>query len=124
MRSLSPLLLASLLSILECARADFYTKSSGVINLDAGNFDDVINSSPAVLVEFYAPWCGHCKQLKPAWIQAAKKLKGIVKVAAIDASDDKNRPIAGRYGIQGFPTIKIFKNGAPTDYNGQHLHQP
>jgi len=96
----------------------FYTKKSGVLNLDIDNFDAEVSGNLPVLVEFYAPWCGHCKQLKPAWKEAARKLKGIVKVAAIDASDEKNRNVAARYGIKGFPTIKVFKNGVPTDYNG------
>lgn len=56
--------------------------------------------------QFYAPWCGHCQQLKPAWEQAAKALKGIVNVAAVDC--DEHKSIAGEHGIQGFPTIKLF----------------
>jgi len=115
---LAAILPLALLALAGFSEASFYTKDSGVVNLDADNFDDVVNAAPSILVEFYAPWCGHCKSLKPAWSQAAKKLKGIVKVAAIDANDEKNRPVAGRYGIKGFPTIKIFKNGVPSDYNG------
>jgi protein disulfide-isomerase A6 len=72
------------------------------------------------LLQFYAPWCGHCQQLKPAWEQAAKALKGIVNVAAVDC--DEHKSVAGEHGIRGFPTIKFFyvQNGAikSSDYNG------
>jgi protein disulfide-isomerase A6 len=72
------------------------------------------------LLQFYAPWCGHCQQLKPAWEQAAKALKGIVNVAAVDC--DEHKSVAGEHGIRGFPTIKFFyvSNGAikSSDYNG------
>ncbi len=70
------------------------------------------------LVEFYAPWCGHCKSLAPEWKKAAKALKGIVNVVAVDA--DANKAVGGKYGVQGFPTIKWFVGGggAPEDYSG------
>jgi protein disulfide-isomerase A6 len=63
------------------------------------------------LVRFYAPWCGHCKNLQPAYEQAAQKLKGLAKVAAIDCDDDANKPFCGSMGVQGFPTLKIVKPG-------------
>jgi len=58
---------------------------------------------------FYAPWCGHCQNLKPAYDKLAESLQGIVKVAAIDCDDEKNKRTCGEHGIQGFPTLKIFK---------------
>jgi hypothetical protein len=54
--------------------------------------------------------CGHCKALKPAWEQAAAALKGIINVAAVDA--DQHSSLSGEYGIQGFPTIKLFYTDA------------
>ena len=70
------------------------------------------------LVEFYAPWCGHCQKLAPSWELAAKHLKGVVKVGAIDT--DKHGDIGGKYGIKGFPTLKFFGNDKknPIDFNG------
>jgi protein disulfide-isomerase A6 len=64
-------------------------------------------------------WCGHCKSLAPEWKKAAKLLKGVAKVVAVDASSDNS--LAGRFGVKGFPTIKIFgaNKNKPTDYNGQ-----
>jgi protein disulfide-isomerase A6 len=77
------------------------------------------------IVEFYAPWCGHCKNLKPAYEKAAKNLEGLAKVAAVDCDDDANKSLCGSLGIQGFPTLKIVrpgkKAGRPVveDYQGQ-----
>lgn len=105
-----------------------YDKNSGVINLTKKNFaSEVFSTEHVWLVEFYAPWCGHCKNLAPEWEKAAKNLKGIVKVAAVNCDDDKD--LCGSFGVQGFPTIKLFphtlkKQGKgvvkePVDYQGQ-----
>ena len=73
---------------------------------------------------FYAPWCGHCKNLKPAYEKAAKNLAGLAKVAAIDCDEESNKGFCGSMGVQGFPTLKIIrpgkKAGRPNveDYNG------
>ena len=95
-----------------------YSSSSPVIQLTDSNFRSVVvNSQEPVLVEFYAPWCGHCKSLAPEYEKAAKALKGLVKVVAIDL--DKYKTVGGSYGIQGFPTIKLFagNKSKPIDYN-------
>ncbi|CAF4690914.1 unnamed protein product, partial [Rotaria magnacalcarata] len=55
-------------------------------------------------VEFYAPWCGHCRNLAPEWKRAATALKGIVKIGAVDA--DSHKSLGQQYGVSGFPTIK------------------
>ncbi len=81
-----------------------------VIVLTDSNFEKtVINSDDMWLVEFYAPWCGHCKSLAPHWASAATELKGKVKVAKLDATEEKS--MANKYGIRGFPTIKYFPAG-------------
>lgn len=55
--------------------------------LDESNFDSVVLGSKDIwLVEFYAPWCGHCKKLEPEWNEAATKLKGQVKLGKVDAT--------------------------------------
>ncbi|KAK4167182.1 protein disulfide-isomerase MPD1 [Cladorrhinum sp. PSN259] len=116
----------ALLSALPGAQASLYTKKSPVLQVDAKNYDKLIaNSKYTSIVEFYAPWCGHCKNLKPAYEKAAKNLDGLAKVAAVNCDEDANKQFCGQMGVQGFPTLKIVRpkkdGGKPIvqDYNGQ-----
>ncbi|KAE8412528.1 hypothetical protein BDV36DRAFT_271415 [Aspergillus pseudocaelatus] len=120
------LLVASLLTALPVNADGLYTKKSPVLQVDQKSYDRLIaKSNHASIVEFYAPWCGHCQNLKPAYEKAAKNLDGLANVAAVNCDDDENKPLCGRLGIQGFPTLKIVtpskKSGAPRveDYQGQ-----
>ncbi|KAJ9292189.1 hypothetical protein DTO021C3_82 [Paecilomyces variotii] len=119
------LLIASLLATLPVNADGLYPKSSSVLQVDHRNYDQLIaNSNHTSIVEFYAPWCGHCQNLKPAYEKAAKNLEGLAKVAAVNCDDDANKPFCGRMGVQGFPTLKIVtpskKPGKPRveDYKG------
>lgn len=82
-------------------------------------------NSYSQIVEFYAPWCGHCQNLKPAYEKAARNLNGLAKVAAINCDEEENKPLCGQMGVQGFPTLKIVKPGPKKgkplveDYQGQ-----
>ncbi|XP_077147547.1 protein disulfide-isomerase A6 isoform X1 [Ranitomeya variabilis] len=96
-----------------------YSASDDVVTLTASNFQrEVVQSDSLWLVEFYAPWCGHCQRLTPDWKKAATALKGIVKVGAVDC--DQHKALGGQYEIRGFPTIKIFgaNKNKPDDYQG------
>jgi len=95
---------------------------SNVVDLNTNNFDSVVmDSSKDGLVEFYAPWCGHCKHLAPEYEKVANVYANEpnVVVAKIDA--DKYKDIGGKYGVSGFPTLKWFSRNnkeTPEDYSG------
>ncbi|KAK3685013.1 thioredoxin-like protein [Podospora appendiculata] len=95
---------------------------SAVLDLIPSNFDDVVlKSGKPTLVEFFAPWCGHCKNLAPVWEELATAFefaKDKVQIAKVDADAEKS--LGKRFGVQGFPTLKFFdgKSDKPTDYNG------
>ncbi|XP_060537106.1 protein disulfide-isomerase A6 homolog [Cylas formicarius] len=96
-----------------------YPTRGNVIELTPNNFDSsVIKSDEIWIVEFFAPWCGHCQNLVPEYTKAANALKGVVKVGAVNA--DEHKELGGRYGVRGFPTIKIFgaNKNKPEDFNG------
>ncbi|KAI0409934.1 hypothetical protein F4802DRAFT_542674 [Xylaria palmicola] len=100
------------LSALPAAQAGLYPKSSPVLQVDAKNYERLIaKSNHTSVVEFYAPWCGHCQNLKPAYEKAAKNLDGLAKVAAINCDEDENKQLCGVMGVKGFPTLKIVRPG-------------
>lgn len=81
-----------------------------VVVLDTAGFDStVLGSKDIWLVEFYAPWCGHCKKLEPEWNEAASKLKGTVKLGKVDATVESS--LGQRFGVKGYPSIKVFGYG-------------
>ncbi len=92
---------------------------SHVAALGEADFDkEVIESKKHSLVEFYAPWCGHCKSLAPVYEEVGQVFSGEdeVLVAKVDATAHPN--LASRYGVSGYPTLKYFAPGsdAPEDY--------
>ena len=82
---------------------------------------EVLGTEELVLVEFFAPWCGHCKSLKPEWEESSTLLKDTAKLCAVDATADEG--LAGEFGVKGYPTIKVWPAGKKTrgklqDYQG------
>ncbi|CAH9080410.1 unnamed protein product [Cuscuta epithymum] len=89
-----------------------------VVVLKEGNFSDFIAKNKHVMVEFYAPWCGHCESLKPEYAAAATELNGHgVALAKVDATEETE--LAQKYEVQGFPTVYLFVDGVYKTYNGQ-----
>jgi protein disulfide-isomerase A1 len=84
------------------------------------DLQEIIGAQEFTLVEFYAPWCGHCKNLAPEWAKAATSLKEAgtdnVKLVKVDATIHKSE--AEKQGVKGYPTIKFYRSGVATEYNG------
>ncbi|XP_007956713.1 protein disulfide-isomerase A4 [Orycteropus afer afer] len=103
----------------EVAQPTWTPPPEATLVLTAENFDSVVNEADIILVEFYAPWCGHCKKLAPEYEKAAKELSRRsppIPLAKVDATAETG--LAQRFSVSGYPTLKIFRRGKPFDYNG------
>jgi len=92
---------------------------SHVLDLNEENFQATLEANEFVLVEFFAPWCGHCKALAPEYEKAAETLadsQSAVKLAKVDCT--QHTDVCGRFEVRGYPTLKLFKSSVPKEYNG------
>jgi protein disulfide-isomerase A1 len=114
--------LCSFLSHVLCDEID----ETDVVVLDKDNINEEMKKATHMLVEFYAPWCGHCKELAPHWARAATAIKNAVPVVVVAKVDvEKNPELGERFGVEGFPALKwltgypnIFAQGEFADYDG------
>ncbi|XP_039628990.1 protein disulfide-isomerase A3 [Polypterus senegalus] len=92
-------------------------QASDVLEYTDDDFESRVGEHDLVLVEFFAPWCGHCKRLAPEYESAATRLKGIVPLAKVDCTANTN--VCNKYGVSGYPTLKIFRDGEDSgSYDG------
>ncbi|KAJ2658926.1 hypothetical protein IW148_004476 [Coemansia sp. RSA 1199] len=95
---------------------------SGVVDLTPKNFKQVVDGSKNVLVKFYAPWCGHCKNMAEDYEKLAAGYAHSDNIVIAEVNADDHRDLGTKFGVQGFPTLKYFAKGGdvakPDDYSG------
>lgn len=83
-----------------------------IVHATDANFKEIIQSG-AVLVDFWAPWCGPCKMIAPVLEELDAEIGNDVKIVKVDV--DENPETAGQFGVMSIPTLVMFKDGAKVD---------
>ena len=91
------------------SKENLYSPTSDVTTLKQGKFPGH-DAKHCWLVEFYAPWCGHCQQMVPTMEAAAKALDGLVRVGAVNCEQEK--ALCAMYGANSYPTVKMFRGAS------------
>ena len=93
-----------------CGKCKARLFSGKPVELAAANFDSHVGRSDIpVLVDFWAPWCGPCRTMAPAFAQAAQQLEPEFRLVKVNTEDEQQ--LAARFGIRSIPTLALFKNG-------------
>ncbi len=88
-------------------KTEFYGRTS-VLEVDSVNFESVVADKTPIILELYAPWCGHCQSMKPNYIAAAdhvKRSKFPVRLAAMDCDNEASKAVCQQFGVKQFPMI-------------------
>jgi protein disulfide-isomerase A6 len=99
---------------------DFYSSSEDIWKPTWETWSDMLDGQRAVVVEFYAPWCSHCQQMVPGFKRTALMLEGTVRFAAVNCESPRQKRLCQYFGIQQYPTIRLFMNGGQEEFTGSH----
>merc|ERR1711974_377458 len=88
---------------------------------DATFYAEVKNSDIPVVVDFWAEWCGPCKQIGPALEELSSEMDGKVKIVKVNVDENPNSP--AQMGVRGIPALFIFKNGEVVSRKKKELEQ-
>jgi protein disulfide-isomerase-like protein len=93
---------------------------SKVVELTNDNWNNIVTESEKhIFVKFFAPWCGHCKKLKPDWDKLGDSIKSQnIMIGTVDCTAEEGKELCETNGIKGFPTLKSFWKNSAEDYEG------
>merc|ERR1719456_766850 len=108
--------------MMRCVELIFFALSAtsvASLQLTAKTFDEA-TAGKSVFIKFYAPWCGHCQEMQPAWEELMKDFADSKTsvVAEVDCDTEENQPLCEEHGVQGFPSLKHGDASALDDYEG------